>query len=303
MAKNYASAVIKIAEAEVGYLEKKSNSSLYSKTANAGSNNYTKYAYEFDTKYPNFYNGKKNGYAWCDVFVDWCLVKAFGVETALKLLGQPLKSCGAGCSWSVKYYEKIKCFYKSSPRVGDQIFFKDSKGEPCHTGLVYKVDSKYVYTIEGNTSSASGVVANGGAVAKKKYTLNYNRIYGYGRPKYDAEPNKTVTATSVSTSKKTNAVKEWQQAAIKDGFKFSKYGADGEWGAECVKVAQSAICKKRLTYKYKNLTKIVQKAVGVTPDGKFGADTKKAVIAYQKKKGLTADGEVGLATWKKILSV
>ena len=35
--------VIKIADAEVGYLEKKSNSNLYDKTANAGSNNYTKY--------------------------------------------------------------------------------------------------------------------------------------------------------------------------------------------------------------------------------------------------------------------
>lgn len=38
--------VIKVAENEVGYLEKKSNSSLNSKTANAGSANYTKYTYE-----------------------------------------------------------------------------------------------------------------------------------------------------------------------------------------------------------------------------------------------------------------
>lgn len=33
-----------IAETEIGYLEKKSNSQLDDKTANAGSNNYTKYA-------------------------------------------------------------------------------------------------------------------------------------------------------------------------------------------------------------------------------------------------------------------
>ena len=40
-------------------------------------------------------------------------------------------------------------------------------------------------TIEGNTSSASGVVANGGSVATKSYDLGYSRIMGYGRPPYE----------------------------------------------------------------------------------------------------------------------
>lgn len=292
---NYASELIKVAEAEVGYLEKETNKNLDNKKANAGDENYTKYARDFDTKYPNFYNTKKNGYAWCDVFVDWCFCKAFGVNEALKLLGQPLKSYGAGCTWSARYFEKIGCFSRK-PQVGAQIFFKDSKGEPCHTGIVYKLDANYVYTIEGNTSSASGVVANGGAVAKKKYALNYSRIYGYGLPKYDKEPVTTATA-----NKSTATVKQWQVAAIADGFKFPKYGADGEWGAECIAVAKQAVLKQRLTYKYRNLTKIVQKAVGVTADGKYGYNTKQAVKAYQKKKGLAADGVVGLNTWKKIL--
>lgn len=218
-----------------------------------------------------------------------------------KLLGQPIKSCGAGCSWSAKYYKKIGQFY-TYPKVGDQIFFKDSKGEPCHTGLVYKVTTKKIYTIEGNTSSEKGVVANGGAVARKNYDIGYSRIYGYGRPKYDAEPK--TTSTNKTPVKKNTKVKEWQEAAIKDGFKFSKYGADNVWGSECESVAKKAICKYRVIgYKYKNLTKIVQKAVGVKVDGKFGKDTKKAVVAYQKKNGLTADGEVGIKTWKKILGV
>lgn len=103
--------------------------------------------------------------------------------------------------------------------------------------------------------------------------------------------------------KKENKVLSWQKAAIKDGFKFPKHGADGQWGSECEEVAKKAVCKKQLTYKNKNLTKIVQKAVGVEADGKFGSDTNKAVIKYQTKKGLTADGAVGLKTWKKILEV
>ena len=98
-------------------------------------------------------------------------------------------------------------------------------------------------------------------------------------------------------------VLEWQRAAVADGFKFPKYGTDGKWGSECEAVARKAICKKRLTYKYKNLTKLVQRVVGVEVDGKFGSDTKKAVIQWQKAHGLTADGEVGLNTCKKMLGV
>lgn len=99
-----------------------------------------------------------------------------------------------------------------------------------------------------------------------------------------------------------NVVKAWQEAAIKDGFKLPS-GADGVWGKECEAVAKKAVCKKRLTYKYKNLTKIAQNAVGVTADGKFGNGTKSAVIKFQKLVGVVADGEVGLNTWKKILGV
>ena len=112
----------------------------------------------------------------------------------------------------------------------------------------------------------------------------------------------TKDAETVS-NENDNTVLQWQKAAISDGFKFPKYGADGMWGSECESVAKQAICKKRTTFKYKNLTKIVQKAVGATVDGKFGNNTKNAVIAYQKKNGLVADGVVGLNTWKKILGV
>lgn len=167
--------VLNIASAEVGYLEKRSNSNLYNKTANAGSANYTKYGYEmhklqpFNMDYPA---------AWCDAFVDWCFVQAFGVDLARVLL----HGFDDYTVLSAQYFMNKKQWH-TSPKAGDQIFFKNSTGI-CHTGLVYKVDSTYVYTIEGNTSSASGVVANGGAVAKKKYSLSYSRIAGYGRPNY-----------------------------------------------------------------------------------------------------------------------
>lgn len=103
--------------------------------------------------------------------------------------------------------------------------------------------------------------------------------------------------------KTVNNIKAWQLAAIADGFEFPKYGANGKWGKECEEVAKNAVCKQRLIYKYKNLTKIVQSAVGVAVDGKFGCKTKKAVKNFQKLVGLKDDGCVGINTWKKILGV
>lgn len=46
--------------------------------------------------------------------------------------------------------------------------------------------------------------------------------------------------------------------------------------------------------------KIVQKALGVAVDGKFGQKTESAVIAFQKEKKLVADGIVGPMTWKAL---
>ena len=175
--------LLSVAGAEVGYLEKASSSRLDSPTENAGNANFTKYARDLDRL--KFYNGPKNGFAWCAVFVDWCFVRAFGQETALKMTGQSLGGYGAGCAESVRYYKAMGRFYRYNPQAGDQIFFAGAKGGMAHTGLVERVSGGTVYTIEGNTSGASGVVANGGGVCRKSYPLSYSRIAGYGRPKFE----------------------------------------------------------------------------------------------------------------------
>ncbi len=162
--------LLTIAKAEVGYLEKKSNSNLDSKTGNAGENNYTKYARDI---YPSL-----QGQAWCDMFVDWCFVQAFGTVVAKQLLGGGFS---AYTPTSAQYFKNKGQYHKSEPKAGDQIFFKNSS-RICHTGIVTKVSGGKVYTIEGNTSSGTAVIANGGAVCEKSYDLNNSRIDGYGRP-------------------------------------------------------------------------------------------------------------------------
>ena len=119
---------------------------------------------------------------------------------------------------------------------------------------------------------------------------------------YGQSQAKRTSFGGASKATVNNAVKEWQAAAKADGY--SEVGsADGIWGKKSDAVAKKAVCYCRSDkqYKNKNLTKIVQKAVGVTADGCFGSDTEKAVLEYQKAQGLKADGIVGYNTWKIML--
>ncbi len=178
--------LIAVAAAEVGYLEKATNAHLDDPTANAGSKNYTKYARDLDAL--GFFNGKKNGCAWCAVFVAWCFYQAFGLDAALALTCQTMGGLGAGVKYAARYY-KAKGRFADEPQPGDQIFFYGPDGKSwAHTGLVEKVEGGRVYTVEGNTSGASGVVANGGGVCRKSYALTDKRIAGYGRPDWSIVP-------------------------------------------------------------------------------------------------------------------
>ena len=118
--------VIATARTEIGYVEKATNAQLEDKTANAGSGNWTKYAAFLDGL--GVYNFPKNGYAWCDMFVDWCYITTFGLSIAMKMTNQPMGGCGAGCTQSAGYYRAVGRFHKKAPQPGDQIFFTNDGG-------------------------------------------------------------------------------------------------------------------------------------------------------------------------------
>lgn len=170
---------------QVGYTGKKSNAQLDSFTANGGGK-YNKYARDLDVL-KDFYNGPKQGFDWCDVFVDWCFVQTFGRELAQKLTCQPNRSCGAGTGYSLGYYKANGRFF-STPQVGDQIFFGDTRST-WHTGIVTKVSSGYVTTVEGNAGNPS-------AVRSCTYKRTYAYIKGYGRPNWALVPGEPTTPSA-----------------------------------------------------------------------------------------------------------
>lgn len=253
--------VIDIALAEVEYLEKETNAQLDDPTANAGDENYTKYARDL-AKYP-FFNGSKTGKAWCAVFVCWAFVEAYGVAAARKLLCLPASAennYAAGCRYARNYF-KSKGRLFDNPEPCDQVFFwpKDRSDPNAvqHTGLVVAVDDTYVHTVEGNTSGESGVVYNGGGVFRKKYKLGYSRFAGFGRPDWSMDEVKdTVVKATVRKGDKGAGVKELQELLNLD----KRYG-------------------------------------GLTVDGIFGSGTLASVRAFQADHGLTPDGVVGKMTW------
>lgn len=160
-------AAIKIAKAEVGYFEKKSNANLDSKTANAGTANYTKYWRDVDSS--------NQAAPWCACFISWVYMKAFGKTTAAKLLKH----------WpyiSVPQLSGLFTHY-ATPKVGD-IFMYHNGSVFSHTGLVIAVSGDKFVTIEGNTNDGSGVVAEGiGVYQKTRYN---SQLPGskFARPNY-----------------------------------------------------------------------------------------------------------------------
>lgn len=178
--------LIQIAKNEVGYLEKASNSQLDSKTANAGSNNYTKYWRDVKPSY--------QGQPWCAGFVSWCFMKAFGQEKAKELLKH----------WPYVYCPTLGNLFtkNANPKIGDIVIFYRN-GTFTHTGIVTAVIGDMFYTIEGNTSGASGIIANGGGVCAKSYLNSQMLGTKFCTPNYSLVKDTTPVSDS-DTVKKQN---------------------------------------------------------------------------------------------------
>ena len=170
------------------YLEKKSNAYLDDFTKNAGDKNYTKFARDVN----NWNQPGCQGQPWCAVYQFWKLVKVFGLTKALQIMGGGFYNCQ-----SVTRHAKQKGTWHSTPKKGALIIFRNGS----HIGSVNSYDATYVYTNEGNTSSAPGVVANGGACRNKKYKLTDSAIDGYVWIDYGTTEDQKSTEIAVQLSK------------------------------------------------------------------------------------------------------
>ena len=247
-------ALIVVAKNEIGYLEKATNAQLDSKTANAGYNNYTKY---WRDVYPAY-----QGQPWCACQISWDMMTAFGLETAKKLLRH----------WPYVYCPDMRNYFTlyANPQVGDIVIFKHNSVF-THTGLVIKVQGDQFWTIEGNTSGASGIVANGGGVCQKSYYNSQLPGTKFCRPDYSIVTS--IKSNSTTNTSTTTTTKNW--------IEYGDRGND-------VKTLQTKLNK--VGYK-------------LEVDGVCGNATVAAIKDFQTKYNLAVDGQAGKNTITKLDSV
>ena len=139
------------------------------------------------------------------------------------------------------------------------------------------------------------------AYLKKKY--NITKIKKHNDLMATDCPGKLFPFNEIVKQEKENLILSFQKAAIADGCKLPQYGADGYYGLETQNTMKKCIVKKRLVYKYKNCTKLVQRLLGLEQDGLCGQLTDAAIRKFQKDNNLHVDGAVGLQTWEKLLGI
>ena len=170
------------------------------------------------TKFRSWYYGNDlKGVPWCAVFVSY-------VANQTGILNKIVNKCqGAGdfprdgvkSGWG-RWYEG-----NTKPQVGDiAVFTWNGQGRYAdrdiyfsdHVGIVYKVDGKYVYTVEGNTNGTN----DSSVVSKRTYALYSGLINGYYRPNWSAIKSSNSTATKKEDAKK-NAIPDITYRVRVDG--------------------------------------------------------------------------------------
>ena len=167
----------------------------------------------------NYFNGDKSNVEWCLSFLCYILTAScFTDDTpaddrplidqkwdGLYFTYQPTHdNCACGARYAADYYRQNDAWYSAEDaKPGDWIFF-GPRGAETHGELVRYVEDGRIYTVGGNKNNQ---------VQTADYSINYTRISGIGRPRYDgyevgSKPSAPVTGTPTDSMVLTDAVIE-----------------------------------------------------------------------------------------------
>lgn len=139
----------------------------------------------------NYFNGDKSNVEWCLSFLCYILTAScFTDDTpaddrplidqkwdGLYFTYQPSHdNCACGARYAADYFRQNDAWYSAEDtKPGDWIFF-GPRGAETHGELVRYVEDGRIYTVGGNKNNQ---------VQTADYSINYTRISGVGRPRYD----------------------------------------------------------------------------------------------------------------------
>lgn len=205
---------------------------------------------------------------WCAMFVSWVLDQA-GVRCA----GIP----GASCAMIVQAARKAGATV-SSIQPGDLVVFDwdpEKADGPEHIGIATDVDGSYVKTIEGNT---------GGAVRRRTRALKW--VYAIVRPQYAKESNVgRYLPLKIDGDAAKRTIWTWQEvmgSAYVDGWVSGQYHENRKWFPAIRNVTYEDTGESMLV-------KLVQRELGLEPDGYMGPDFARGVNERLGLDGKTID--------------
>ena len=164
--------IVKIARSQIGYQEGSNASQLSGEIR--GDGNYTEY-------------GRWYGLQdmWCAMFVSWCADTAGIPSTVVPCHSFTVEGLNKFIAWGRAYTRAQVANGSYTPQPGDIIYYKSSRNtnKTNHVGIVTSYSGRTIYTVEGNTSSAT-ISTNGGAVCSKSYDISNTYIVYICSPDY-----------------------------------------------------------------------------------------------------------------------
>ena len=200
--------------------------------------------------------------------------------------------------WQLDYNGRTGSAY--TPQPGDVIIFSDNGTTRTHTGMVYAVDSAYVYTYEGNSSNMA---------RKRSYSLGSSYIYGYVTLDLDPGEGPGVRAFQRWLGVTADGIygPVTKKAAIRAHQRFlnETYGAalaeDGIWGPATYYATLSLRCGDDNDDVY--VWQGMLYCAGLDPvmlDGSYGRYTLRATELFQAGAGLHDTGVADRYTWARM---
>ena len=208
--------------------------------------------------------------AWCATFVSF-------VAAQCDLLDIVPAECG--CQRQIELWKKLGRWEENDayvPAMGDILYFDwddngvgNNTGHSDHVGIVVSVTGNQIKVIEGNKNNA---------VEYRTISVNNKFIRGWGKPNFASKATKEPVKVTPTKPVKKNTNVAIELPTLKQGDK-----GDSVKALQVLLIGYGHSCGKS------------------GADGVFGADTYKAVKAYQKRMYTTQDGIVGKNTWSRLL--
>ena len=233
----------------------------------------------FNSVKPHGYTAKVSD-AWCAIAWSAWQILAGNTQSEVPM------SCN--CGQIITDAKKLGIWVENDgfkPSKGDAILYDwedsgngDNTGTPNHIGMVYDVDDKWIYVVEGNKGSSS-------TCGKRAIAINGKYIRGFVHPHYQGSQDVTKVTVDGQWGYMTTLLSQKVMKTYQDGIVSGQR-------TSCKKYLPNALTTSWEFTKSGNgsqLIRTIQKLVGASIDGIMGKDSVTALQIFLRDQGIYTD--------------